>query len=86
MSGFCSLKMSLRTTWWFLHFLPITVKIKHELIERAVRRTYCVRLIDCHDGSDIFEANCALDILCLFLFYPISAYESASIMLNQMSP
>lgn len=42
MSGFCSLKTSLRTIWWFLPFLPITVKIKHELIECAVRRTYCV--------------------------------------------
>lgn len=28
MSGLCSLKMSLRTTWWLLPFLPITVKNK----------------------------------------------------------
>lgn len=86
MSGFCSLKMSLRTTWWLLPFLPSSVKIKHELIDCAFRSTYCVRLVGCCDGSDIFEENCALEILWIFLFYPTSAFENTSIILNQMFP
>lgn len=53
MSGFCSLKMSLRTTWWLLPFLSSSVKIKHELIECAVRSTSCVRLVDYQDGSGL---------------------------------
>lgn len=72
MSVSCSLKVSLRTTRCLLPFSHITVKIKLELTECAVRSTYCVRLMDCHDGSDIFEANCALDVLCLFVLSNIN--------------
>lgn len=72
MSVSCSLKMSSEISWWLLPFLPITVKLKRELIECAVRSTYCVKLIDCHDGSDIFEANYALDVLYLFVLSHIN--------------